>query len=147
MIENTVSHIFLVVLTIGYNCCDRIERTLRAFSHKGDAESYKSDMQRQIEYNRGLYDAVSHMVREGWEKVNPVVEYPDYNDSDYDVKREAHDAYLNARSAEYDRLLALVGWKKELDLHYESEYHLHIQEVPFGFEVVKPAEEEQVAAE
>jgi hypothetical protein len=145
MIENTVSHIFLVILTIGYNCCDRMERTLRAFSDKRDAERYMSDMQRQIAYNMGLRHAVDHMMGEMWDKEHPSPPYPDYNADlsieDYNARRDVYYAHSDLRCKEVDRLLALVGWKKELDTYHEEEYHLHIQEVPFGVEVVTPPTE------
>lgn len=149
MIENTVSYIYLVILTVGYNCCDRMERTLRAFSDKKDAENYMSDMQRQIAHNMGLRDAVSHIMHDTWDKVNPEPTYPDYStdrdEAEYNKLRDAYYTHSEARGKEVERLLALVGWKKELDTYYESEYHLHIQEVPFGFEVVKPPTVEEMS--
>lgn len=160
MIQNTVSYIYLVILTAGYSCCDQLHRTLRAFTDKKDAESYMSDMRHTISRNMGLQHAVSEIMRDVWDKANPAPICPSHptcsSDEEieestkaYNVFSEKDNAHRDARYAEEARLLALVGWKGDLNLHWEEEYDLHIQEVPLGFEVVAPpiSEEMSQAAE
>ncbi len=147
---STMSYIYLVILTAGYSCCDQLHRTLRAFTDKKDAESYMSEMRHTISRNVGLQHAVDVLMSDMWDKVNPAPICPpagsndDYNS--YNAYCDADNSHREARRVEHDRLLALVGWKADLNLHWEEEYDLHIQEVPLGFEVVAPpASEEQVA--
>ncbi len=145
MNQTTMSHVFLVVLTFG-SYEDTVHRTLRGFGDKKDAESYMSEMRHRISHNLGLYSAIKAIMRTTWEKENPSPTYPDNgSQQERDAYYEALSSHQSAESAEWDRLAAIVGWDRTLDLRWEEEYDIYLQEVPFGFEVVKPAEEEPVA--
>jgi len=151
MIQNTVSYIYLVILTAGYSCCDQLHRTLRAFTDKGDAESYMKDARHRISRNVGLQHAVDVLMSDMWDKQHPSLPCPP-NEGEgameaYNAWCEKDNAHRDARRAEQDRLLALVGWDATLNLHWEEEYDLHIQEVPLGFEVVASPTEVAEAAE
>jgi len=91
-----------------------------------------------------------------WGKVNPApTSCPSWdnqrsdeeNEKAYKDHQEAYNTYSDARHAEETRMLSLVGWKCELDLRWEEQYDLHLQEVPLGFEVVAPPTEVAEAAE
>jgi hypothetical protein len=146
-----MSYIYLVILTAGYSCCDQLVRTLRGFTDKKDAESYMGTMRHRISRNVGLQHAVSVMMSDMWDKANPALPCPP-NEGEgameaYNVWCEKDNAHRDARRAEEDRLLSLVGWESTMNLHWEEEYDLHIQEVPLGFEVVEPPTEVAEAAE
>lgn len=124
--------IYLVRLVSG-SCCDREDRNLRAFQDKAVAEYYAEDMKRQIDKNGGLYDAVQAIMGDTWDKAHVAPEMVPYGEEGYESSREAYYAHRDARSAELDRLLAVVGWDKALHF-YCDEVHLSVQEVPFGYE-------------
>ena len=147
MNQTTMSHIFLVILS-ERDCCADHQTTLRAFSEKHEAECYMDDMRHKMSFNAGLEEAVCRILENGWDKEHPAPTSPGEDAWDtpaYTVYREAQDAYYEARRVETDRLLALVGFDKTVPFCHRSDSHLFIREVPFGFEVVKPAEEEPVA--
>lgn len=137
MNQTTMSHIFLVFLTFGrYE--DTVHRPLRSFGTKEEAESYMSGQRHLISYNMGLMEAVQRLMSDTWDKQHKEPTYPDNStDQERDSYYEARNSYHDARRAELDRLLSLVGWKEDLNTHWEEEYDLYIKEIPFGFEVVK----------
>lgn len=139
----TMSHIYLVILSVR-DCCSDHQTTLRAFSEKYEAESYMEGKVRDMARNQGLLDAVDRIMEATWDKTHIRPEYPSCGDESYEERRKEYDTYSDARCAEAERLQTMVGW--EPALHERDEYHLWIKEVPFGFEVVKPATEEVAQA-
>jgi hypothetical protein len=127
--------IHVVTFVSGCRCCDRFEKTLRAFEEERDAENFRDHEYVRLGREIGKRDALNAMIEE-WYKSNPRPESPE--EEAHNVVREqyrrATDAWHVLRDEEEARLIKILGDIEPLVRHsWDEDFRLHIEEVAFGW--------------